>query len=259
MPAHDHVVAQRYIQDPYLIDGLKFDLRIYVLLNGISPLRVYVFEEGLARFATTTYEPPNPKNLNNMFMHLTNYAINKNADNYKSNENEEGKGRSHKRSLNQIYKHIANKGHDVDALKAKIDDLIVKTLITGQPSMWHVYRSCQPEDIENQLCFQILGFDVMLDTDLKPWLIEVNHAPSLATESAFDLKVKKELVQDTLRILNLNMKRKWAYINNQKTQFQKRILTGKTQKLSAEEKEARRLEIDKQRDDVEATLAVGYR
>ena len=55
------------------------------------------------------------------------------------------------------------------------------------------------------------------------------------------------------------MKRKWAYINNQKTQFQKRILTGKTQKLSAEEKEARRLEIDKQRDDVEATLTVGYR
>jgi tubulin polyglutamylase TTLL6/13 len=42
-----------------------------------------VFQEGLARFATHPYEPPNPKNLSNMFMHLTNYAINKNADNYK--------------------------------------------------------------------------------------------------------------------------------------------------------------------------------
>lgn len=108
-----------------------------------------MYEEGLARFATTTYEPPNPRNLNNMFMHLTNYAINKNADNYKQNETEEGKGSSHKRSLNQIYMHIEKEGHDVDSLKAKIDDLIIKTLITGQPSMWHVYRSCQPEDIEN--------------------------------------------------------------------------------------------------------------
>jgi tubulin polyglutamylase TTLL6/13 len=63
-------------------------------------------------------------------------------------------------------------------------------MITGEPSIKHVYKSCQPEDIENQMCFQILGFDIMLDSNLKPWLIEVNHAPSLATESAFDLKIK---------------------------------------------------------------------
>lgn len=64
-------------------------------------------------------------------MHLTNYAINKTAFNYKQNENEEGKGKSHKRSLKQIYRHIENQGHDVEDLKTKIDDLIIKTLITG--------------------------------------------------------------------------------------------------------------------------------
>ena len=62
-------------------------------------MRAYVFKEGLARFATHPYEAPTPKNMNNMYMHLTNYAINKNALNYKQNENEDGGGRSHKRSL----------------------------------------------------------------------------------------------------------------------------------------------------------------
>ena len=67
----------------------------------------------------------------------------------------------------------------------------------------------------------------MIDDKLKPWLIEVNHAPSLATESAFDLTIKSKLVEDTIRLLNMSMKKKWNYINQQKVQFQRRILTGK--------------------------------
>ena len=62
---------------PYLIDNLKFDLRVYALIYGVDPLRVFVFKEGLARFATETYTGPQKNNLDNLFMHLTNYAINK--------------------------------------------------------------------------------------------------------------------------------------------------------------------------------------
>ena len=84
----------------------------------------------------------------------------------------------------------------------------------------------------------------MIDENLKPWLIEVNHAPSLATESPFDLSLKKKVVEDTIRLLNLTMKRKMNYVNNQRLQFQKRILTGKTTKLTQEEKDQKRKEID---------------
>jgi len=51
----DHYVVQRYVTKPFLIEKLKFDFRIYVLLAGCDPLRVYVFKEGLARFATEPY------------------------------------------------------------------------------------------------------------------------------------------------------------------------------------------------------------
>ena len=79
-------------------------------------MRIYIFEEGLARFATIPYQEPNYRNLNNMFMHLTNYAINKNSSNYQQNESAEGSGQSHKRSLASIWKTIREKGHDVKAL-----------------------------------------------------------------------------------------------------------------------------------------------
>ena len=78
----DHFVVQRYMTKPYLIDGFKFDLRLYVLANGIAPLRVYMYDEGLARFATVAYKTPARSNLNNMCMHLTNYAINKKSDQF---------------------------------------------------------------------------------------------------------------------------------------------------------------------------------
>jgi tubulin polyglutamylase TTLL6/13 len=85
---------------PYLIDGLKFDMRIYVLVYGVDPLRVFVYKEGLARFATDEYTPPCGDNMENLFMHLTNYAINRNADNFMQNEDDDAVG--HKRSVTSV-------------------------------------------------------------------------------------------------------------------------------------------------------------
>ena len=51
------MVCSVYINNPLLVDGFKFDLRVYVALLSINPLRIYVYEEGLARFATQKYQP----------------------------------------------------------------------------------------------------------------------------------------------------------------------------------------------------------
>lgn len=98
---------------PYLIDGLKFDLRIYVLLAGVDPLRIFVYEEGLARFATEQYKAPRSENLENRFMHLTNYAVNKENPNFIFNESINEMNVGHKRSLTSVYKQIEDDGHDV--------------------------------------------------------------------------------------------------------------------------------------------------
>ena len=52
-------------------------------------------------------------------------------------------------------------------------------------------------------CFELLGYDVLIDGDLKPWLMEVNLSPSLATESPLDLKIKSQLFLDTMNLICL--------------------------------------------------------
>ena len=60
-----------------LIDDLKYDLRFYVLLYGVNPMRIFIHDQGIARFATEVYAPPKSSNMDNLYIHLTNYAINK--------------------------------------------------------------------------------------------------------------------------------------------------------------------------------------
>ena len=76
----DISVISRYISNPLLINGHKFDLRIYVVVTSFEPLRIYVYKEGLARFASEQYS--NKVSKNNKFAHLTNYSVNKKNENY---------------------------------------------------------------------------------------------------------------------------------------------------------------------------------
>ena len=70
-------IISRYVTNPLLINGYKFDLRIYVLVTSCKPLRMYLFKDGLVRLCTEDYVKPNESNLSDRRMHLTNYAINK--------------------------------------------------------------------------------------------------------------------------------------------------------------------------------------
>ncbi|OMJ72396.1 hypothetical protein SteCoe_29189 [Stentor coeruleus] len=222
---NERYVIQEYITNPLLIDKLKFDMRIYVLIAGCDPLKVFLHKEGLGRFATEPYSPPNSKNFHNTCMHLTNYAINKNSENFIFNSDPKNDNVGHKRSLTATMSKIQELGFDIEKIWKDISAIIVKTLCTIQPSLAHVYKACQPDDPYNGMCFEVLGFDIILDETGKPWLLEVNHSPSFNIDSPLDYKIKFQVLQQALVLLNLNPDNKREYDDRKKKQILFRTLS----------------------------------
>ena len=86
------------------------------------------------------------------------------------------------------------------------------------------------------MCFEILGFDIILDKNCKPFLLEVNHAPSFATDTPLDYEIKKKLFQDTFQLLGLSVERKRAKVLKMFEDRKNRM----TQKLTLKQKNQQR-------------------
>lgn len=257
LAATDHYVAQRYVERPLLLDGLKFDLRVYVLVTGCSPLRLYIHEEGLVRLATEPYSAPCGSNFASSCMHLTNYAVNKLHPAFLFNSDSDADSVGHKRSLKSTYLQLATLGHDVVSLKMAISSLVFKTVASVQPVLAHIYRSCQPEDLENACCFEILGFDILIDQGLKPWLLEVNHSPSFSVDTPLDKRVKRRVIEDALRLMHIHSQHRQRYWLRKKCDLELKALQRNTKVPKEERLEAVRL-LQRARDSWESRHCGGY-
>jgi hypothetical protein len=256
-------VLQEYVPRPLLLGGLKFDLRLYVMLAGLDPLRVFLCKTGMVRFCTEAYEAPSKDNMKNTCMHLTNYSVNKHHDNFtrakrmgndsgSSTEDEQGKSHKQeqgfenigsKRLLQSVLAQMRDQGRNVEGMWKQVQQLVVKTVHAMQPTLQAEYDKwdsdtwrrherkqqlrkelkqggfkfgknksssfgevggCNSADAGHEIgprdsqkengnvgvlkesncrCFHIIGFDVLLDEDLKPWLLEINHSPSFNIEA----------------------------------------------------------------------------
>jgi tubulin polyglutamylase TTLL4 len=200
--------VSQYISNPFLINGFKFDLRIYALVTCFDPLKVYLFKEGLARFATKKYTT-NPSASDKQFIHLTNYSVNKKNDEYVKNtgsnlnkpddENNADENAS-KWNLAQLAKYFEKIGVNYQVVMHRIKDVIIKTLITVEPHIVSTTSRCTKH---RNVCFELYGFDILLDSKLKPWLLEVNISPSLSSSSPLDKKIKTVLICDTLNLVGV--------------------------------------------------------
>ena len=111
---------------------------------------------------------------------LTNYSLNKKCENFKHSDAADGGDDGSKRTASSVFAALKAAGQvaDVEALWEKIGALVRRSLAVLQP-VFTTSATSQP-------CFQILGFDVLLDSKMQPWLLEMNDHPSIRIDLSFD-------------------------------------------------------------------------
>ncbi|KAL8567949.1 hypothetical protein ACOMHN_029124 [Nucella lapillus] len=195
IPRRRPVIVQKYIGKPYLINDSKFDMRIYVYVTSYDPLRAYVFEDGLARFASCKYSS-SMKNLSNKFMHLTNYSINKRNADYQSNT-DDSVCQGHKWSLKSLWNYLKKQGINTQAVWDSIKDIVVKTLISAEGPINSMVKSSVRS---RYIVHELFGFDILLDDQLRPFILEVNISPSLHSNSQLDINIKGQMIKDMMNL-----------------------------------------------------------
>ena len=195
IPRKEYVVC-KYISNPLLIDGFKFDLRVYVAITSIHPLRIYLYNEGLVRFATQKFSLDKVSR----FMHLTNYSLNKNSKNFVENTDARDDARGSKWSVTAWRKLLRDKEIDDEQIWGKIRDIVIKTVLTVEGLVFSHMQMSVPY---YNNCFELLGFDILIDDYLNPWLLEVNRSPSLNCDSPLDQKIKGELIADLFTLIGI--------------------------------------------------------
>jgi hypothetical protein len=116
----------------------------------------------------------------------------------------------------------------MNLLWSRIYDVIIKTLLCSENI---VQANLKKNGTHRTNCYELFGFDVIIDSDLKPWLLEVNISPSMATDAPLDLSIKSNLVCDTWNLVGIKrFDRKKESINKIKPRM--RGLYGKNTKKS---------------------------
>lgn len=225
----EHAAVAQLMVDPLLLDGFKFDFRFFLLVSSLEPFTAFIYKEGITRVCTEPYTPPTKATRDRAFMNLTNTAVNVGSS--KSPEEftqpatavleklarqnpsarrlwDEIKDCS-RMLLASIYPTImatlpntgcrARKSTDGD------EDDKTKTKVRPTSSMKPQRKPSQEKtgDSEKkdkmtvpQRFFQILGIDIIIDTNFKPQVLELNDRPSLSVTVPFEKDLKTNLIRE---------------------------------------------------------------
>lgn len=191
-------VLTNYIYNLNLIKGRKYDLRLYALISGLKPLRIYFWTEGYVRISTKKYSL-NENLLNNKFIHITNINVNKLSKNY-IKPNTSTDENAHLWNILMLEKYLKKNNIKWNNIREKIKDIIIKSIIS-------VYKNLTQEidekNVSDQSFYNLLGYDILITDELIPKLVEINAFPNMKINNNLEISDKTNLFIDTLNLIGI--------------------------------------------------------
>jgi len=193
------IIIQKYIEKPLLYQGRKFDIRLWVLFIGNKPDDVYIFKEGHLKATCANYNLDSK----DIFIHLTNYSIQKYNSNF---------------SKIEIGNEIPFNDLQSDLILNKIKINFRKDIY---PKICRIVRitagAAKPKFnmMNRKNCFEIFGYDFMIDEKFNPFLIEINTNPGFEISSPLIDMLLPRLIDDTFKLtIDNDFRDSKIFINN---------------------------------------------
>ena len=177
------IILQKYIEKPFLYKGRKFDIRIWVLIN--HKMEIYMFKEGHLKASSVNYSIDD----NNSFIHLTNYSLQKHNKNFSKYE------LGNEISFDIFQKFLDTLGDKSFNFREKIIPKFKTIIELTTKAAKTVINQCK-----KNYCFEIFGYDFMMDEDLNIYLIEINTNPGLEISSKIIEILIPRMIDDALRL-----------------------------------------------------------
>jgi len=172
--------------------GCKFHLRLFMLVTGFDPLLVYLHQEGQALGATRPYRGPD-LDLDDPYVHVTNLAVQQGQREIPDTE--------YVADIRRIREHLRRQGADFDVVWRMIQRMVRCLMLAVEPKI----RATLGQHVPHRWnCFALLGLDVLLDSRLKPWLLECNLNPSLNVYAPERHPLYHRLLTDTFRVIGID-------------------------------------------------------
>lgn len=190
----------RYIHNPHLLYGTKYHLRLYVLITGYSPMKLYLFNEGQVMRASEKYENDLDKlKIKNAV--FTNVFVTSRSKKYIHDINFDSEKGS-EWSVSTLRKYFLKRGINFDeVIWVQIKDLVIKSQMTIQLEERKILKEFN--NIKNNNLFEFYGIDVMIDDKLKVWLLEYNISPFIEMYNIINQINKKKLIADIYNLVGV--------------------------------------------------------
>ena len=193
----------KYLYNPHLIKGYKYDLRFHGLVSTIKPLKLYLYNEGLVRLASEKYNF-SVSDPHNKYSFLTNLFINKkNKKKFIYPKNMKNMEDSNLWNLDTFQKYCARNNINYEKLYSEVGDIFIKMMITVREK---IIDNIEKTNLQYSNFYHLIGFDIILDENLKPYLLETNRRCGFRNDNDAEKYYTYNIIADTLNIIGLRPK-----------------------------------------------------